>query len=90
MDRFGRIAGRVVAGLLDESSLTTGLPGPFEREQLFNKIRPHSRVTIVTPHGSKLTGRAVMRGPAGWVLNLGGAHGTPGIADEDNVVAVRG
>jgi hypothetical protein len=82
--------GNVTAGLLDESSLTTGLPGPFERAQLFDKIRPRSRVTIVTPHGSKLTGRAVMRGPAGWVLNLGGAHGTPGIATDDNVIAVRG
>jgi hypothetical protein len=29
-----------------------------------------------------------MRGPHGWVLNLGGAHGTPGIADERNIVKV--
>lgn len=87
------------AELLDESRLQDGLPGsprehglpgPFEQEVLFNKIRPRSLVTIVTPHGSKLKGRAVMRGPAGWVLNLGGAHGTPGIATEDNVIAVRG
>ena len=99
MDRISNIAERVAVGLLDESSLPNGLPGserekgfpgPFEREILFNKIRPGSRVTIVTRHGSKLTGRAVMRGPAGWVLNLGGAHGTPGIASDENVIAVRG
>jgi hypothetical protein len=97
MDRISAMAERV-AGLLDESSLPDGLPGsqrehgfpgPFERERLFDGIRPGSRVTIVTPHGSRLTGRAVMRGPAGWVLNLGGRHGTPGIASDDNVIAVR-
>jgi hypothetical protein len=99
MNRFAGIVEKVAMGILDESRLPNGLPGsprehgfpgPFEQEQLFNKIRPGSRVTIVTPHGSKLTGRAMMRGSAGWVLNLGGAHGTPGIASEDNVIAVRG
>ena len=25
----------------------------------------------------------------GWVLNMGGAHGTPGLAGEENIVAVR-
>jgi len=59
-------------------------------ETLFNKIRPGSKVTIITPHGSKLKGKAVMRGPAGWVLNLGGKYGTPGIADETNVITVSG
>jgi len=59
-------------------------------ETLFNKIRPGSKVTIITPHGSKLKGKAVMRGPAGWVLNLGGKYGTPGIADETNVITVIG
>jgi len=58
-------------------------------ESLFNQIRPRDKVTIITPHGSKLTGRAVTKGPAGWVLNLGGRHGTPGIASEENVIAVR-
>jgi hypothetical protein len=23
-----------------------------------------------------------------WVLNLGGAHGTPGLADDENIVAI--
>jgi hypothetical protein len=30
----------------------------------------------------------MMKGPAGWVLNLGGRYGTPALADEDNVVKV--
>lgn len=55
----------------------------------FSTIKAGCRVTIVTSHGQQRTGRAVMRGPAGWVLNLGGKHGTPGIASETNVLMVR-
>jgi len=51
-------------------------------------IRAGDRVTILTPHGQEVTGKAVMRGPYGWVLNLGGAHGRPGIATEQNIVKV--
>lgn len=47
------------------------------------------RVTIVNRFGQEHTGKAVMRGPAGWVLNMGGRHGTPGIATEKNIVRVR-
>ncbi len=57
-------------------------------ESLFNLIKPGAKVTIVTPHGNRITGSAVMRGPAGWVLNTGGPHGTPKIANDDNVVKV--
>jgi hypothetical protein len=59
---------------------------------LIEAVRPGSRVTIITYHGSRLTGRAVMRSslPGAWVLNMGGRHGTPGIATADNTVAVRG
>lgn len=64
------------------------LPGAYHREALFNSIKVGTMVAIQTPHGSLLEGRAVMRGPAGWVLNLGGPHGTPGIASEGNVVWV--
>lgn len=55
---------------------------------VLDTIKAGDRVTIRTPHGSILTGKAVMRGPAGWVLNLGGAHGTPGIASAANLVKV--
>lgn len=56
---------------------------------LLNSIRPGDRVTIVNRFNQRRTGRAVMRGPHGWVLNLGGAHGTPGIATHENVVNVK-
>ena len=52
-------------------------------------IRHGDRVTIVDRFGQKHTGTAVMRGPYGWVLNMGGPHGTPGIASTANIVRVR-
>ena len=63
---------------------------------LISKIRPGDKVTILVPAGlgrngpeyKKRTGRAVMRGPAGWVLNLGGRYGTPGVATAENTVKV--
>lgn len=70
---------------------TDGLPGEFHREQLFNLIKPGSTVGIITPHGNKLHGRVVMRGPAGWVFGIAGsAHGQPAIADERNTIYVGG
>lgn len=57
---------------------------------IVDAIRPGDRVTILTPHGNQLTGRAVMRSSSGgWVLNLGGRHGTPGIATEENIIRVK-
>jgi hypothetical protein len=62
-------------------------------------------VTILVPNGKSIdraagkivqdwkesTGRAVMRSAeGGWVLNMGGRFGTPGVADGGNVVAVNG
>lgn len=66
-------------------------------EELLNSIRHGDKVTIHVPAGigrngqewTAKTGTAVMRGPAGWVLNMGGKHGTPGIATEKNIIAVR-
>lgn len=52
-------------------------------------VKPGDSVTIRTPHGQQRTGRVVMRGIDGWVLNLGGRSGTPGIATPDNIVSVR-
>ena len=68
----------------------SGLPDYFHRKNLFDFITNGSQVAIQTPHGSLLQGRAVMKGPAGWVLNLGGSYGTPGIANEENVIWVSG
>ena len=56
---------------------------------LVDTISAGSRVTIVDRFGKQRTGRAIMRGPYGWVLNMGGKHGTPAIASADNVVSVR-
>lgn len=55
----------------------------------YDRIGPGAVVTIRTPQGQLRRGRAVMRGPHGWVLNMGGPHGTPGVADEENTVAVK-
>lgn len=68
-----------------------------DAQRLVDSIRHGDKVTILVPAGfgrggqewKPRTGRAVMRGPAGWVLNLGGAHGTPGIASSRNIVSVR-
>ena len=57
-------------------------------KRLLDLIRAGDRVTIVDRFGQQRTGRAVMRGPAGWVLNMGGRYGTPGIATDDNVTRV--
>lgn len=53
-------------------------------------IRVGDTVTILTPHGNTRKGKAVMRSShGGWVLNGGGKHGTPLLADDSNIVSVR-
>jgi hypothetical protein len=51
-------------------------------------IKSGDRVTIVDRFGKEHTGRAVMLGSYGWVLNMGGPHGTPAIANSANTVRV--
>lgn len=58
------------------------------RTALMRNVRAGDRVTIETPHGQRRTGRAVMVGPAGWVLDMGGPHGTRAIADAFNIVRI--
>jgi hypothetical protein len=62
------------------------------------KIKHGDRVTILVPNGIgrdgidyvERTGKAVMlSAEGGWVLNMGGPHGTPGLASERNFVRVR-
>lgn len=60
-----------------------------ERGGVMSQIHAGDRVTIVDRFNKQYSGRAVMLGPAGWVLNMGGRHGTPAIANEDNIVKVR-
>jgi|SRR5882672_609421 len=68
-----------------------------DNPDLFDAIRPGSRVTFVDKQAAlrgehKLrTGRATMpSGSDGWVLNMGGAHGTPQVVHRDMVVKVSG
>jgi hypothetical protein len=57
----------------------------------YDDIRMGDRVTFWSYNGrgrdgaeyTPRSGRAVMRGPAGWVLNMGGPHGRPGICGPD-------
>lgn len=57
--------------------------------RLIDSVRAGDRVTIVNRFGQKHSGRAVMPCSAGgWVLNMGGRYGTPGIADDSNTVKV--
>lgn len=56
---------------------------------ILQAIHRGDRVTIVNRFGQESTGTAVMKGPAGWVLNMGGAHGTPAIATDENIVKVK-
>lgn len=68
-----------------------GYPGEFQRRQLFSKIGVGKAVAFLSPQGQVRTGRAVMKSKgAGWVLNMGGAHGTPGLCDAGTVVWVQG
>lgn len=63
---------------------------------MLNHIEPGDKITILVYAGrgregtewKPKSGKAVMRGPHGWVLDMGGRFGTPGIADETNIVAI--
>lgn len=57
-------------------------------ESILDVIRHGDRVTITNRFGQERGGRAVMRGPHGWVLNMGGTHGTPAVATDHNIVRV--
>lgn len=57
--------------------------------KLFDAIRPGDRVTILDRFGVERSGRAVMKFPNHAVLNMGGRHGTPGIATGENVIKVK-
>lgn len=61
------------------------------KTRIVDSIKHGDKVTIVTPRGQRLTGKAVMKSSLGdnsWVLNTGGAHGTPALASDENVIKV--
>jgi len=67
-----------------------------EAQAILDRITPRKRVTVLVPNGigrngqewKEKSGVAVMhnREQNCWVLNMGGAHGTPGIAGVGNIV----
>lgn len=53
-------------------------------------IKAGDRVTIKDRFGKEHTGKAVMpSSEGGWVLNMGGRHGTPGLASDSNVTKIK-
>lgn len=63
----------------------------------YEDIRPQSTVFATIHNGigrdgpeqKMVFGRAVMCGSCGWVINVGGRHGTPHVVTADNFVKVR-
>ena len=62
----------------------------MDAAQLVAAIRPGDRVTILSPQGHERTGRAVICSGTHVALNMGGKHGTPGVATPENVLSVKG
>ena len=58
-------------------------------QELHAAVGPGDRITIVDRFGAERTGSVVMRNQFGFVLNMGGRHGTPGLASPDNIVKIR-
>ena len=56
---------------------------------MFKDIMVGDSVTMSTPQGQLLNGKAVMKGPYGWVINVGGRHGTPRVVHENNFIKMR-
>lgn len=54
----------------------------------FQGGRPGDRVKIRNAQGQILSGRVVMAFASHLVLNMGGPHGRPGVADERNFVSL--
>ena len=57
-------------------------------KQIIDQIRMGDRVSFTNRMGKSQTGKAVMYGPGGWVLNMGGAHGTPAGVKEWEITKV--
>ena len=61
---------------------------PEFAQTVVEQIQPRDTVVTVNRFGQEQRGKAVMRNNYGWVLNMGGPHGTPGIVTAANIVAV--
>ena len=56
---------------------------------MFEEIQVGDTVYFSTPHSKELKGKAVMKGPIGWVVNMGGRHGMPNVVTERNFIKIR-
>ena len=56
---------------------------------MFKEIQIGDTVYFSTPHSKELKGKAVMKGPIGWVVNMGGRHGMPNVVTERNFIKIR-
>ena len=56
---------------------------------MFKDIQVGDTVYFSTPHSKELKGKAVMKGPIGWVVNMGGRHGMPNVVTERNFIKIR-
>lgn len=56
---------------------------------MFKDIQSGDTLYFSTPHSKELKGKAVMKGPIGWVVNMGGRHGMPGVVTEKNFIKLR-
>ena len=56
---------------------------------MFKEIQLGDTVYFSTPHSKELKGKAVMKGPIGWVVNMGGRHGMPNVVTERNFIKIR-
>ena len=50
------------------------------QDETFSEIQIGDKVWYETPQGQQASGKAVMRGPAGWVINIG--NGRPQVVND--------
>lgn len=65
-----------------------GNPTKMTSKQIVDQIRPGDTVTFRDRFGRACKGKAVMFGPSGWVLNMGGKYGTPAVVNESKIEKV--
>ena len=56
---------------------------------MFQDIQMGDTVYFKTPHSHQLKGKAALKGPHGWVVNMGGRYGYPMIVSDKNYIKHR-
>jgi hypothetical protein len=64
----------------------TGLLRKSIREDMLGNIKSGDVVYMLQAPNSVLRGKAVLRSDYGWVLNVGGRHGTPKVVNVNNIL----